>query len=206
MPAVRGGRAESARSSEGRRRRHFGLTANGLGASKDMQTGRKRSSGPCTAEPRSDSSGYAFSPGHDLRCQSTAVSGNGRDTMSVDANDETCDQQLPLPPRPVLPDMAAARSRGRLTLSRLIGSPSNSAGSGGMQYIRCARPGARIRALFRCWKLPPLNHDSGGCIRSPATSPCSSAAPPATPGLCRPDRSSPCTTDGSQFADAVLAP
>jgi hypothetical protein len=40
------------------------------------------------------------------------VSGNGRDTMTVDANDETRDQQLPLPPRPVLPDMAAARSRG----------------------------------------------------------------------------------------------
>ncbi|CAM5264735.1 hypothetical protein SALBM311S_00289 [Streptomyces alboniger] len=32
--------------------------------------------------------------------------------MTVDANDETCDQQLPLPPRPVLPDIAAARSRG----------------------------------------------------------------------------------------------
>jgi hypothetical protein len=32
--------------------------------------------------------------------------------MTVDANDETRDQQLPLPSRPVLPDMAAARSRG----------------------------------------------------------------------------------------------
>ncbi|WP_341868300.1 DUF6193 family natural product biosynthesis protein [Streptomyces africanus] len=40
------------------------------------------------------------------------VSDNGRDTMTVDANDETRDQQLPLPPRPVLPDVAAARSRG----------------------------------------------------------------------------------------------
>lgn len=40
------------------------------------------------------------------------VSGYGRDTMTVDAKDETCDQQLPLPPRPVLPDIAAARSRG----------------------------------------------------------------------------------------------
>ncbi|MFF3950766.1 DUF6193 family natural product biosynthesis protein [Streptomyces sp. NPDC001902] len=40
------------------------------------------------------------------------LSANGRDTMTVDANDETCDQQFPLPPRPVLPDIAAARSRG----------------------------------------------------------------------------------------------
>ncbi|MEV7243077.1 DUF6193 family natural product biosynthesis protein [Streptomyces sp. NPDC093248] len=32
--------------------------------------------------------------------------------MTVDANDETCDQQLSLPARPVLPDKAAARSRG----------------------------------------------------------------------------------------------
>ncbi|MFF3982241.1 DUF6193 family natural product biosynthesis protein [Streptomyces sp. NPDC001828] len=32
--------------------------------------------------------------------------------MTVDTNDETCDQQLPLPPRPLLPDIAAARSRG----------------------------------------------------------------------------------------------
>ncbi|MFF8534479.1 DUF6193 family natural product biosynthesis protein [Streptomyces sp. NPDC015532] len=39
------------------------------------------------------------------------VSGNGGDTMTVDANDETCDRQLPLPPRPVLPDITAARSR-----------------------------------------------------------------------------------------------
>ncbi|MFE5488270.1 DUF6193 family natural product biosynthesis protein [Streptomyces sp. NPDC056527] len=30
----------------------------------------------------------------------------------MDANDETSDQQPALPPRPVLPDMAAARSRG----------------------------------------------------------------------------------------------
>jgi hypothetical protein len=30
----------------------------------------------------------------------------------VEANDETCDQELSLPPRPVLPDMAAARSLG----------------------------------------------------------------------------------------------
>ncbi|MGW2707003.1 DUF6193 family natural product biosynthesis protein [Streptomyces sp. NPDC001340] len=32
--------------------------------------------------------------------------------MTVDAHDETCHQQLPLPPKPVLPDIAAARSRG----------------------------------------------------------------------------------------------
>lgn len=32
--------------------------------------------------------------------------------MAVDANNETSEQQTPLPPRPVLPDMAAARRRG----------------------------------------------------------------------------------------------
>ncbi|MEU5243810.1 DUF6193 family natural product biosynthesis protein [Streptomyces asoensis] len=32
--------------------------------------------------------------------------------MTVDANDETRDQRLPLPPRPVLPGLAAARSGG----------------------------------------------------------------------------------------------
>ncbi|MGX1541037.1 DUF6193 family natural product biosynthesis protein [Streptomyces adustus] len=41
-----------------------------------------------------------------------SASGSGRDTMVVDANDETCDEQLPLSLRPVLPDMVAARSRG----------------------------------------------------------------------------------------------
>ncbi len=40
------------------------------------------------------------------------VPGPGRDTVAVDANTEIPNGQPPLPPRPTLPDMAAARSRG----------------------------------------------------------------------------------------------
>ncbi|MEV5879965.1 DUF6193 family natural product biosynthesis protein [Streptomyces sp. NPDC052101] len=50
--------------------------------------------------------------GHENRVKTLKRAMYGRDTMTVDANDETCDQQLPLPPKPVLPDIAAARSRG----------------------------------------------------------------------------------------------
>ncbi|WP_420707545.1 DUF6193 family natural product biosynthesis protein [Streptomyces sp. NRRL S-1022] len=46
------------------------------------------------------------------RAQDRIAAGDDCDTVTVDAKDGTGDQQVPLPPKPVLPDMAAARGRG----------------------------------------------------------------------------------------------